>query len=141
VFIRHHSEAEEVDEHKFFYDHESGGTLVSPALDLASDVISARYPTSEWNIYMAQASDGDNWFADNAKVTQALTTLMPKLQYLAYLQVAETPEYTSGPDGIPQTLWQVYREAMSVYPHLQQVMADEPAMVWPVFQKLFAKAT
>ncbi|MBL8260572.1 MAG: YeaH/YhbH family protein, partial [Candidatus Competibacteraceae bacterium] len=61
VFIRHHTIAKEVDEQEFFYSRETGGTVVSSALTLMSDIVRARYPLSSWNIYAAQASDGDNW--------------------------------------------------------------------------------
>src|SRR5690606_20358501 len=60
VFISHHTEASEVDEETFFYSRETGGTVVSSALNLMSKIIQERFPTSEWNIYAAQASDGDN---------------------------------------------------------------------------------
>src|SRR5690606_35400016 len=61
VFIRHHTSAKEVDEQEFFYSRETGGTIVSSALKLMQQVLEARYPVNEWNIYAAQASDGDNW--------------------------------------------------------------------------------
>ncbi|GAK87866.1 hypothetical protein JCM19238_5476 [Vibrio ponticus] len=61
VFIRHHTQAKEVDEHEFFYSQETGGTIVSSALKLMNEIVSDRYPVGQWNIYAAQASDGDNW--------------------------------------------------------------------------------
>ena len=65
VFIRHHTQAKEVDEQEFFYSQETGGTIVSSALRLMSDIMRARYPANQWNIYAAQASDGDNWADDS----------------------------------------------------------------------------
>ncbi|HRZ24964.1 MAG TPA: YeaH/YhbH family protein, partial [Candidatus Contendobacter sp.] len=61
VFIRHHTVAKEVDEQEFFYSRETGGTVVSSALQLTADIMRERYPISSWNLYVAQASDGDNW--------------------------------------------------------------------------------
>lgn len=61
VYIRHHTQAKEVDEHEFFYSQETGGTIVSSALKLMDDVVKERYNPAQWNIYAAQASDGDNW--------------------------------------------------------------------------------
>ncbi|HRE31689.1 MAG TPA: DUF444 family protein, partial [Candidatus Berkiella sp.] len=58
VFIRHHTSAKEVNEEEFFYSRETGGTVVSSALELMRDIMVARYPTNDWNIYAAQASDG-----------------------------------------------------------------------------------
>ena len=60
VFIPHHTVAKEVEEEDFFHSRESGGTVVSSALKLMVEVIHDRYPPSQWNIYCAQASDGDN---------------------------------------------------------------------------------
>ena len=61
VFIRHTHEAQEVDEETFFYSTQSGGTVVSTALEEMRRIIEERYPSREWNIYAAQASDGDNF--------------------------------------------------------------------------------
>ncbi len=65
VFIRHHTVAEEVDEENFFHSRETGGTVVSSALKLMRKVIEQRYANGLWNIYGAQASDGDNWLEDS----------------------------------------------------------------------------
>lgn len=65
VYIRHHTQAKEVDEHEFFYSQETGGTIVSSALKLMDEVVKERYNPAQWNIYAAQASDGDNWADDS----------------------------------------------------------------------------
>jgi uncharacterized sporulation protein YeaH/YhbH (DUF444 family) len=44
VFIRHHTQAQEVDEQEFFHATETGGTVVSSALVLMDEIIQARYP-------------------------------------------------------------------------------------------------
>lgn len=72
VYIRHHTQAKEVDEHEFFYSQETGGTIVSSALKLMHEIQQARYPADEWNIYAAQASDGDNWADDSPTCRQLL---------------------------------------------------------------------
>ncbi|MEY3552407.1 MAG: hypothetical protein RL735_755, partial [Pseudomonadota bacterium] len=65
VFIRHTDEAKEVDEKTFFESRETGGTRVSSALEEALKIVGERYPVGDWNIYIAQASDGDNESGDN----------------------------------------------------------------------------
>ncbi|MCE3252659.1 MAG: YeaH/YhbH family protein [Cellvibrio sp.] len=65
VFIRHHTSAKEVDEDEFFHSRETGGTVVSSALRLMDEIIQDRYSPEQWNIYGAQASDGDNWGEDS----------------------------------------------------------------------------
>ena len=41
------------------------GTIVSSALKLMDEVVKERYDPAQWNIYAAQASDGDNWADDS----------------------------------------------------------------------------
>ena len=99
VFIRHHTQAQEVDEENFFRARETGGTVVSSALVLMDEIISERYSQGDWNIYGAQASDGDNWHHDSGRCRELLTdSLLPKCRYFAYVQVAEEE----------QNLWEEY---------------------------------
>ncbi|MEO8278105.1 MAG: YeaH/YhbH family protein, partial [Ideonella sp.] len=99
VFIRHHTQAQEVDEQNFFHSTETGGTVVSSALVLMEEIARARYPTSEWNIYGAQASDGDNWHHDSGRCRELLAnSILPLCRYFAYVQVAEEE----------QNLWDEY---------------------------------
>ena len=92
VFIRHAHEAQEVDEETFFNSTQSGGTVVSTALQKMHRIITERYPNSEWNIYAAQASDGDNFVTDSQRCIALLdrrscgfanTTLMSKSSMIA----------------------------------------------------------
>lgn len=132
VFIRHHTSAKEVNEEEFFYSRETGGTIVSSALKLMDTVLQERYPTSEWNIYAAQASDGDNWNDDSSICYDLLMEkLMPKLQYFSYIEITNREH---------QALWQAYEDVAQAFPHtfamknLQQV-----ADIYPVFRQLFHK--
>jgi uncharacterized sporulation protein YeaH/YhbH (DUF444 family) len=94
VFIRHHTQAE-VSEDEFFHSTESGGTVVSSALVLLEQIIRARYPVNDWNIYVAQASDGDNFSDDGGKCQLLAERILPLVRYYAYLQVV-LEEQTSG---------------------------------------------
>ncbi|MGH8694476.1 MAG: YeaH/YhbH family protein, partial [Burkholderiales bacterium] len=108
VFIRHHTQATEVSEEEFFQSTESGGTVVSSALALMHQIIQARYSPNEWNIYGAQASDGDNWHQDSAKCRELLVEkLLPVSRYFAYIQVAEES----------QNLWEEYVLVREAHPH------------------------
>ena len=71
VFIRHTHEAPEVDEDTFFHSPETGGTVVSTALEEMQRVVAERYDPDSWNIYAAQASDGDNTATDNDQTAGA----------------------------------------------------------------------
>jgi len=130
VFIRHHTRADEVDEDTFFHSQESGGTVVSSALELMQDIIKTRYPASEWNIYGAQASDGDNWNDDSPKCRAILEQeILPMCRYFAYIQVAE-PE---------QNLWTEYTQLLSEHPHFAMKKVQSSAEIYPVFRELFEK--
>jgi len=133
VFIRHHTQAFEVDEQEFFYSRETGGTVVSSALQLMRDIISARYPRSEWNIYGAQASDGDNWPDDARRCNELLSQLLPALQYYAYIEISEQS---------PKPLWETYAPIREAYPRLLAMQAiTGPGDIYPVFRELFRKET
>ncbi|MGC9493614.1 YeaH/YhbH family protein, partial [Vibrio genomosp. F10] len=102
VFIRHHTQAKEVDEHEFFYSQETGGTIVSSALKLMNEIVAERYPASEWNIYAAQASDGDNWADDSPRCKELLVNqLLPTCQYYSYIEITRRSH---------QTLWHEYEK-------------------------------
>jgi uncharacterized sporulation protein YeaH/YhbH (DUF444 family) len=132
VFIRHHTSAKEVDENEFFYSRETGGTIVSSALKLMNEIISSRYPAQEWNIYGAQASDGDNWSDDSPLCQQILAEqLIPALQHFAYIEI--TPRQH-------QALWLSYEEVQSQFPeHFAMQQIIEVSDIYPVFRELFAR--
>jgi len=130
VFIRHHTQAQEVDEQNFFHSTETGGTVVSSALELMNDIARARYPRSEWNIYGAQASDGDNWHHDSGRCRSLLAEqLLPLCRYYAYLQVAEEE----------QNLWDEYAQLAAEVGHFAMRKVTEAAQIYPVFRELFKK--
>ncbi|KAG0163248.1 hypothetical protein DFQ30_000466 [Apophysomyces sp. BC1015] len=130
VFIRHHTRAEEVDEDTFFHSTESGGTVVSSALELMKKIVDERYSPTEWNIYGAQASDGDNWTDDSPKCRKLLENdVLPKARYFAYIQV--TPE--------EQNLWLEYAQLAKTWPHFTMKKVDNAADIYPVFRELFEK--
>lgn len=125
VFIRHHTRAEEVDEDTFFHSTESGGTVVSSALELMRKVMEERYSPTEWNIYGAQASDGDNWTDDSPKCRKILDEdILTKVRYFAYIQV--TPE--------EQNLWLEYAQLALSQPHLAMKKVESAADIYPVFR-------
>ncbi|WP_288987988.1 DUF444 family protein, partial [uncultured Cobetia sp.] len=132
VFIRHHTAAKEVDEEEFFYSRETGGTIVSSALTLLDEVIESRYPAGEWNLYVAQASDGDNWDDDSTNCRELMIKkLMPRLQYYAYVEI--TPH-------AHQALWEEYERVEAEFPErfaMQQIV--EAGDIYPVFRELFKR--
>lgn len=133
VFIRHHTIAKEVAEDEFFHSRETGGTVVSSALELMKNIIEARYPVNEWNIYGAQASDGDNWPDDDARCIDFINQLLPQCQYYAYVEITESGE---------KPLWTTYSQLMRDWEGtfaMQRITG--PADIFPVFRELFRKKT
>ena len=132
VFIRHHTVAEEVDEDAFFHSRETGGTIVSSALKLLRDVIVARYASSLWNIYVAQASDGDNWNEDSPVCRELLSeSILPLVQYFAYVEIT---------DGEPQNLWEEYSKLQAGRDGLFAIQRIAQAGdIYPVFRELFRR--
>ena len=130
VFIRHHTQAQEVDEQNFFHSTETGGTVVSSALVLMDEIARSRYPTSEWNIYGAQASDGDNWHHDSGRCRELLASrILPLCRYFAYVQVADEE----------QNLWDEYAALALENPVFAVRKATDAAQIYPVFRDLFKK--
>jgi len=132
VFIRHHTKADEVDEEEFFYSRETGGTVVSSALELMKKLIRERYPTDSWNVYAAQASDGENWQDDSPKCHELLVrSLLPLLQYFAYVEISPHNE---------SDLWKTYASIPESFPErFAMRRVTEPAEIYPVFRDLFEK--
>ncbi|APX77312.1 Uncharacterized conserved protein [Achromobacter insolitus] len=134
VFIRHTDNAEEVDEHTFFYDPKSGGTIVLSALELMREILEKRYPPTAWNVYAAQASDGDSFGADAGKSARFLAEyLLPATRYFAYIEVPDSQEARKS------SLWAEYEQKLE--PHFVMRRICERGEIFPVFHDLFKKET
>jgi uncharacterized sporulation protein YeaH/YhbH (DUF444 family) len=140
VFVRHTSTAEEVDEETFFYSRETGGTVVSTALEKMLEIARARYPTDRWNIYGAQASDGDNYGADSGRCVQLLGgEVLPLCQYFAYVEVGDGMGGSLTGLSRDSDLWRAYSEVAPAHPHFAMRRVGDPAQIFSVFHELFAK--
>lgn len=131
VFIRHHTSAKEVDEEEFFYSRETGGTVVSSALELAQNIIETRYNSSQWNIYIAQASDGDNWNNDSPLCKNIITNkIMPHIQHFSYVEIM--PRHH-------QSLWEAYSDIQKDFGNFSMQHIRDYSDIYPVFRKLFER--
>ena len=141
VFIRHTHHAEEVDEETFFYSRQSGGTVVSTALDKMLEVQQDRYGASEWNIYVAQASDGFTQSGDAKRCVEILNEMvMPISQYYAYIEILDERElevFSDADSGAE--LWRAYRTFAPAWPNFAQTRIATPSDIFPVFRELFSK--
>ena len=131
VFIRHHTVAKEVDEDEFFHSRESGGTVVSSALELMRNILRERYANGQWNVYGAQASDGDNWDNDSPVCGRLLgKEILPWCQYFAYVEITA---------GEPQNLWREYAKLEAAHDNFAMQRIESPADIYTVFRELFKK--
>ena len=131
VYIRHHTQAKEVDEHEFFYSQETGGTIVSSALKLMDEVVKERYNPAQWNIYAAQASDGDNWADDSPLCHEILAKkLLPVVRYYSYIEITRRAH---------QTLWREYEHLQSTFDNFAMQHIRDQDDIYPVFRELFHK--
>ncbi|GAP76581.1 hypothetical protein W04_3142 [Pseudoalteromonas sp. SW0106-04] len=131
VYIRHHTQAKEVDEQEFFYSQETGGTIVSSALKLMHQIVSERYASSEWNIYAAQASDGDNWADDSPQCADLLSNkILPMVRYYAYVEITNRAH---------QSLWREYEQLAAQFSNfaIEHIRAVDD--IYPIFRELFKK--
>ncbi|NHO52603.1 DUF444 family protein [Acetobacter estunensis] len=136
VFIRHAETAEEVDEETFFHDPRTGGTVVSTALEEMIHVQRARYPAQQWNIYVAQASDGDNTTSDTPHAVKLLEEdILPVVQYYAYIEVAGSGAVIRGETD----LWQAWRTVAERNAHLAIRQVTDRKDIFPVFRELFSR--
>jgi uncharacterized protein len=138
VFIRHTDRAEEVDEQTFFYGPASGGTMVSSALAAMHEIVCSRFRPADWNIYAAQASDGDNSSADGEVAGRILTEqILPVSQFFAYLEVGEAGGYSfEMPDS---SLWTLYERLRSQGAPLSMRKVHDRSEIFPVFHDLFQR--
>jgi uncharacterized protein len=136
VFVRHTDRAEEVDEETFFRSPATGGTLVSSALETMRQIIVARYRPEDWNIYAAQASDGDNSYTDGDATQRLLKdAILPVSQYFAYLEVGEE----GSPSSSDSALWSLYQRLRTEGSPLSMRKVSRRSEIFPVFHELFQR--
>ncbi|CAH9056917.1 hypothetical protein PSECIP111951_01557 [Pseudoalteromonas holothuriae] len=131
VYIRHHTQAKEVDEQEFFYSQETGGTIVSSALKLMDEIVKKRYSQGDWNIYAAQASDGDNWADDSPHCTEIMTNkLLKAVRYYAYIEITTRAH---------QSLWREYQAIANTHDNFAMQHIRSVEDIYPIFRELFKK--
>lgn len=141
VFIRHTHEASVVDEDTFFYSRQTGGTVVSTAIQEMLKEIEDKYPPREWNIYAAQASDGENFAGDSDYCAKLLLEkVMPQIQYYAYVEILDEREIElfANPQ-VGAALWRSYRGVAACNDNFAMKRVGRAADIYPVFRELFAK--
>lgn len=127
IFVRHHHSADEVDEQTFFYDRATGGTIVSEGLALVNKIIDERYSNLQWNVYVAQSSDGDNFETDHEKTMVELNKILKKVQFYFYIDIARYGD---------SEMWNLYKGQVTAQNFAQEQISDA-SEIYGVFRKLF----
>lgn len=135
AFIAHTTEAEIVDEEKFFKRVAAGGTHISSAPKLALDLVKDRYHPSSWNIYAFHCTDGDNWDEDNDAAVEAFIQLSNVSQLIGYNEIIVDSERPSWDKTKNSKLWNRLNELGAKNMKLNVLNTKED--VWPAFKNLF----
>lgn len=135
IFVSHDTQAYEVNEEQFFARGTGGGTMVSSGLELTLDILNKRYHPNNWNIYVFQCSDGDNWPGDQEKTLTFANRIKDMCQLFGYCEI-ETDEN--------RLAWMKDRETSlsTTYTHMDNgnfkiVEIRENTDVWMAFKKFF----
>ena len=144
IFIRHHTEAIECTEEEFFNSKETGGTIVSSGLVLANKILKERYSQAEWNSYIAQASDGDNFASDLPLLNEVLVkSILPVVKFYTYVEIAgmyeQTRSFWAAQSKGRSSMWQMYEELHQRWPNLVSKQIKEAGEIIPVFREFFSK--
>lgn len=137
LFIRHTQEAAEVTEHEFFHSQETGGTIVSSGLKLVNEIIDDRIDLATTNVYVAQASDGDNWYGDDGISRDILESILTKVQYFAYVQTEDADRLRRKQERGVRDLMTLYADVAESHRNLQARHITDDADVYPVLRSLF----
>lgn len=134
-FIRHTTEAEEVDEQTFFYDRQNGGTEIISGLRKVHEIITEEYDPTEYNIYMAQISDGDDWSPVEAAAFLE-QTLLPLLQFGCYIEVIDMENDFKWSSG-GKTIMSYFKEIAETHQNFKVDTITRPDQIYPVLKELF----
>ncbi len=139
IFVAHTTEAKEVTEQEFFYGQESGGTVVSSGLEVVRNIIDTKLDLNTTNVYISQASDGDNWPGDNDETIALMENILGKVQYHAYVQIEEPRRRTYKDIIGVKDLMHTYLHLAERFKNLQCKHVDTDADVYPVLRELFER--
>ena len=144
IFIRHHTEAIECSEEEFFNSKETGGTIVSSGLALANKILKERYSQAEWNAYVAQASDGDNFASDIPVLNKVLEeSILPVVKFYTYVEIAgmyeQSRSFWAAQSTGRSSMWQLYEKLHQSWPNLVSKQIKEAGEIIPVFREFFSK--
>jgi len=128
-YIIHNYNAKEVDRHTFYHTMESGGTRIASAYELARDIIKSDYPLEDWNIYIFQFSDGDDWADQSGSALNIIGDLLKGgVNQISYCQVREHGHFKG-----------VLEKRFPENPRLISTVASQKDQILDSIKEFFAK--
>ena len=134
VFVAHDTEAYEVNEDQFFKRGSGGGTIVSSGLSMVNNIMMKRYHPDNWNVYVFQCTDGDNWPGDNENVASLLQTMKPRCQLFGYCEVDPEEDRLKWSHDESE-LTKLYKNLQDS--NCKAVTLSLPQDIWPAFKTFF----
>lgn len=133
-FITYTATAVENTEEEFFNDYRSGSTSVLAGLNKAHEVLS-EYDATKTNLYLAHATDGDLFLDEEPACESVLVQkILPVVQYLAYVEVAEGRGLYYG-----TTVGKVYKQLTHQHPNMGMSVATKANEIFPALRNLFRR--
>ena len=131
VFISHDAEAREVNEDDFFKKGNSGGTIISSALELCLEIINQRYHRDSWNVYSFHCSDGDNWPTDIEKSIKLSEKLKEQCQLYSFIQISPIEQIGWLDGGMASKYFGITDHKFKT------ITLETPDQIWDAFKGLF----
>ena len=133
VFLAHDISAYEVNEDQFFNRGNSGGTMVSPAVEAAREIVNKRYHPNSWNVYLFHCSDGDNWPSDMPKAVRSSESMKELCQLYGYCEIK--PSGQSIFSSADSNLSTSYSHLVDDKFKIAHIKTKED--IWPSFKSFF----
>ena len=141
VFIRHTHQAQEVDEETFFHCRETGGTVVSTALEEMPRIVAERYPADDGTSMRRRRRTATTPRPTTTRPRRCCrTSILPVCQYYAYLEVGRAGRDVRASSPRRQHLWRTYEPIATPRRADGDAQGAPPAATSiPVFRELFER--
>jgi uncharacterized sporulation protein YeaH/YhbH (DUF444 family) len=138
VFIIHDEKAKEVTEEEFFSINANGGTKISSAYKEVLKV-AERFPASQWNRYLFQFSDGDNYDEkDDSVCTDLLKEqILPFFNQVAYGQIPFQSSRTP-PSAETQGFYKTLQNSFNSAENFVQTPIADDTKILDAIKKFFS---
>ena len=106
-------------------------------MKIVHNIIDDRIDLATTNVYIAQASDGDNWSEDDEVSEEIVNQLLQKVQYFAYVQTESAKRLEMKQRYEIKDLLTMYMRIAETNKNLQARHVTNESEVYPVLRSLF----